>query len=163
DTLYRVCLALAGDPALAERLVADALLKALDGLPSFTGDGAAFHVWLLRLAIGSAARRRPAAEGVRGALAGLSNFDYELVSLRVLVGDAVPPEVATRLRTTVLAAAAERRALWVYRNHGVATVPGIERRRYPTRTGTMVALGIAAVLAVIVGAVLAVVSSFAGP
>jgi uncharacterized protein DUF5667 len=42
-------------------------------------------------------------------------------------------------------------------------VPGVERRRYPSRTGTFVALGFAILLAVSVGAVLAVLSSFAGP
>jgi hypothetical protein len=45
----------------------------------------------------------------------------------------------------------------------VATVPGIEQRRYPTRTGTVLALGAAAVLAVVAGSVLAVLASFAGP
>ncbi|HSR22992.1 MAG TPA: sigma factor [Candidatus Eisenbacteria bacterium] len=247
DTLYRVCHALTGEPADAERLASGALLKALDGLAGFDGDGAAFHVWLLRLAATAAAKRRPQGTGVRAALAQLSNFDYELVALRILgevdidhlspalsaqpaslrawmvtalrevdgrsgtgwgpdlrafdgavdevtdgadpeqaasalsapsdarallravrelralVGDPVPRPVATRLRTTMLAAAAERRAIWVHRNHGVATVPGIERRHYPTRTGTFVALGIAGLLAVVVGAVLAVLSSFAGP
>jgi hypothetical protein len=247
DALYRVCLALTGEAAEAESLAATALQKALDGLPSFEGDSPAFHVWLLRLAASSASRRRPAGEGVRGALTRLSNFDYELVALRVLgeigvdhlapalnaepaslrawlvsalrevdgrsgtgwghdlrafdsslsdviggadpeqvpshgsapadsetllrvvagirglVGDPMPAATATRLRTHLLAAAAERRALWVYRHHSTATVPGIEKRRYPSRTGTVIALSIAAVLAVVVGAVLAVLSSFASP
>jgi DNA-directed RNA polymerase specialized sigma24 family protein len=247
DALYRVCLALTGDPATAEELAGTALMRALDGLAGFDGDGAAFHVWVLRLATGAAAKRRPQGEGIRGALARLSNFDYELVALRILgeidldhlsptlnaqpaslrawlvtglrevdgrsgtgwgpdlrafdaavddvmdgadpervaedlsapsdaaallkvvaglralVGDPVGPAITTRLRTTMLAAAAERRALWVHRNHAVATVPGIERRRYGSRTGTFFALGVAAVLAVVVGAVLAVLSSFAGP
>lgn len=245
--LYRVCLALTGDPAAAEQLASGALLKALDGLSGFTGDSAAFHVWLLRLAAGAAAKRRPQDTGTRGDLAVLSNFDYELLALRVLgevdvdhltpalnaqapslrawlvtalremdgrsgtgwgpdlrafdaaideviagadpeaiaaglsvphdaaallrqvgslralIGDPIDTATATRLRTAMLAATAERRALWVYRNHGTATVPGIEKRRYPTRTGTFLALGIAVVLAVVVGAVLAVLSSFAGP
>ena len=247
EALYRVCQALTGDPAAAEELAGAALLKALDGLPGFDGDGAAFHVWLIRLAAASAAKRRPQGPGVRAALAQLSNFDYELVALRVLgevdvdhlspalnaspaslrawlvtalrevdgrsgtgwgpdlrafdgaldeviggadpegtasglsapadakalllvvgqlrglVGDPVSPAAATRLRTTMLAAVAERRAIWVHRNHGVARVPGIEGRHYPSRTGTFVALGIAGLLAVVVGAVLAVLSSFAGP
>lgn len=247
EALYRVCLALTGEPAAAEQLAGEALLKALDGLAGFGGDGAAFHVWLLRLAAAAAARRRPQGTGTRQALVELSNFDYELVALRILgevdvdhltpalnaqapslrawlvtalrevdgrsgtgwgpdlrafdtavdeviegadpdalaadlsapgdaapllqqvanlralIGEPIDPPTATRLRTTMLAAAAERRARWVYRHHGVATVPGIERRHYPSRTGTFVALGIAAVLAVIVGAVLAVLSSFAEP
>lgn len=247
DALYRVCIGLTGDPAEAESLAATALQKALDGLPNFEGDSPAFHVWLLRQAAGAAARRRPAGEGARGALTRLSNFDYELVALRVLgevgvdhlapalnaepaslrawlvsalremdgrsgtgwghdlrafdssvtdviggadpgqapsrasapvdgeallrvvagirglIGDPIPTAVATRLRTHLLAAAAERRALWVYRHHNTATVPGIEKRRYPSRTGTVIALSIAAVLAVLVGAVLAVLSSFANP
>jgi DNA-directed RNA polymerase specialized sigma24 family protein len=247
EALYRVCLALTGDPAAAEQLAGEALLKALDGLAGFSGDGAAFHVWLLRLAAGTAAKRRPHGTDTRQALATLSNFDYELIALRILgevdvdhltpalnaqapslrawlvtalrevdgrsgtgwgpdlrafdaavdgviegadpaasaaelsapsdagallqqvanlralIGEPIDPPTATRLRTTMLAAVAERRAKWVYRHHGVATVPGIERRHYPSRTGTFLALGIAAVLAVIVGAVLAVLSSFAEP
>lgn len=247
DALHRVCLALTGDPPAAEQLAGAALLKALDGLAGFSGDSAAFRVWLLRLAVAIAAKHRPQGTGIRQALAGLSNFDYELIALRILgevdvdrlspalnaqpaslrawlvtalrevdgrsgigwgpdlrafdaaidevtegadptqvaatlsvphdaeallqtvarlrelVGEPVDPATATRLRTTVLAATAERRALWVYRQHRTATVPGIEQRHYPSRTGTFLALGIAAVLAVIVGAVLAVLSSFAGP
>ena len=245
--LYDVCLALTGDPTEAESVAAAALRRALDGLPNFDGDSAAFHVWLLRLAASTAARRRPAGEGVRGAMTRLSHFDYELVTLRVLgevdidrlapalnaepaslrawlvsafrevdgrsgtgwghdlrafdgavseviggadperaatrasappdseallravagirglAGGALPPPVATRLRTNVLAAAAERRALWVYRHHTTATVPGIEKRRYSSKAGTLIALSIAGVLAVVVGSVLAVLSSFANP
>jgi DNA-directed RNA polymerase specialized sigma24 family protein len=247
DALYRVCFALTGEPAAAEQLAAGALLKALDGLANFEGDSAAFHVWVIRLAAGIAAKRRPQGTGTRHALTRLSNFDYELIALRILaeidldhlspalsaqppslrawlvtglrevdgrsgtgwgpdlrafdgaiddvidgadpeataaglsvphdarallkavaeiralVGDPINPAAATRVRTTMLAAAAERRALWVHRHHEVATVPGIEKRRYGSRTGTFVALGIAALLAVMVGAVLAVLSSFAGP
>jgi len=247
EALHRVCLALTGDQTAAEELAAGALLKALDGITGFTGDGAGFHVWLLRLAAGAAARRRPAGTGTREALAALSNFDYELVALRVLgevdvdhlspvlsaqppslrawlvtalrevdgrsgtgwgpdlrafdgaveeviegadpalagaglsaphdaprllevvaalralVGEPIDPATATRLRTTMLAATAERRARWVYRHHTAATVPGIEQRHYPSRSGTVVALAVAAVLAVVVGAVLSVLSSFAGP
>ena len=247
DVLYRMCDALMGDAEAAESVADTALLKALDGLPAFDGDGAAFDVWLLRLAAGTAARRRPQTAGLRLAMARLSNFDYELVALRLfagididhlvptlnaqatslraylvsalreldgrpgtgwgpdlrafdaavdrvrrgedpmktaskvsapsdtaallrtvadlraLTGDPVPPETATRLRTNLLAAAAERRALWVYRNHGVATVPGIEGRRYPTPHGAVLALITAATLAVLVGVVVALLSSFAGP
>jgi DNA-directed RNA polymerase specialized sigma24 family protein len=247
DVLYRMCDALMGDAEAAESLADTALLKALDGLPTFDGDGAAFDVWLLRLAASIAARRRPHTAGLRLAMARLSNFDYELIALRLLAGididhlepalnaqptslraslvsalreldgrsgtgwgpdlrafdaavdrvrhgedpmkaaskvsapsdtaallrtvaelgalngDPVPPETATRLRTNVLAAVAERRALWVYRNHGVATVPGIEGRRYPSPHGTIVALATAGALALLVGAVVAMLSSFAGP
>ena len=247
EALYRVCLALTGDAADAEQLAGAALLKALDGLSGFSGDSAAFHVWLLRLAAGAAAKRRQPATGTRAALNGLSNFDYELISLRILgevdvdhlipalnaqgpslrawlvtalrevdgrsgtgwgpdlrgfdgavdeviegadpaptaealsaphdakplpqqvanlralIGEPIDSATATRLRTTMLAAVAERRALWVYRHHNTATVPGIEHRHYSSRTGTFLALGIAAVLAVVVGAVLAVLSSFAEP
>lgn len=247
DRVYRMCLALAGEESAAEAFCRSALMKALDGLPGFDGDTAAFNVWLLRHAAGAAAKRRPRGDGWRQALSNLSNFDYELVALRVLgevdtdhlapalsaqpasvrawlvsalrevegrsgtgwgqdlrvfdegvddvirggddqkaaervswpgdadsllrtvaglhglLGDPIPPAVATRLRTDVLAAAAERRALWVHRHHAVATVPGIEQRRYSTRTGTVLALGTAAVLAVVVGSVLAMLVSFAGP
>src|SRR5207248_3252979 len=58
----------------------------LDGLPGFDGDGAAFDVWVLRLAAGAAARQRAQTAGLRLALARLSNFDYELVALRLLAG-----------------------------------------------------------------------------
>jgi DNA-directed RNA polymerase specialized sigma24 family protein len=247
DALFRVCLALTGEEAAAEDLAGGALLRAVDGLPAFDGGAAAFHVWLLRMAVTAAAKRRPQGHGTRQALTQLSNIDYELVALRVLaeidpdhmapvlnaqpdtlrawlvtalrevggrsgtgwghdlrtfdgavdeviggadpeqaaahvsapgdadrllrtvadlralIGDEVAPAAATRLRTVALAAAAERRALWVYRNHGVARVPGIEQRRYPSRTGAFVLLGIAAVLAVVVGIVISVLSSFAGP
>jgi RNA polymerase sigma-70 factor (ECF subfamily) len=246
-TLWQVCIALTGEPEAAEQLAGATLLKGLDGLASFTGGGEAFHVWLLRLAAGMAARKRPQGEGLRGAMAGLSNFDYELIALRILgdvdidhltpalnaqapslrawlvtalreldgrsgtgwgpdlrafdaavdevvggvdperagatlsapsdalvllgivaslrglIGEPVDPATATRLRTTILAANAERRALWVSRHHVTATVPGIEKRHYPSRTGAFVALGIAALLAVVVGAVLAVLSMFAEP
>ncbi len=88
----------------------------------------------------------------------------KLVSgLRGLAGDSTPEDVATRLRTSFLAAAADRQAQWVHRHHAVATVPGVQRRRYPSRTGTVLTLVIAAVLAVVVGGVLAVLSSFADP
>lgn len=256
DSLYRMCVALVGDAEEAESIIAQTLQKALDGLSTFDGDGAAFHVWLLRMAAASAARRRrsdggssPSEQGagIRAGLARISHFDYQLLALRILGqidvdhlapalnaepatlrawtvtalrevdgrsgtgwghdlrafdeavstvlqgaepeqaasktsapadaerllqqvaqirdldGDPIPPEVATRLRTNSLAAAAERRAQWVYRHHGVATVPGIEGKRYSSRTGTFLALSIAAALAVVVGAVVAVLASFANP
>src|SRR5258708_10227827 len=84
DALFRVCLALSGEEAAAEELAGGALLRAVDGLPAFDGGAAAFHVWLLRLAVTAAAKRRPPGQGTRQALAQLSNFDYELVGLRVL-------------------------------------------------------------------------------
>jgi DNA-directed RNA polymerase specialized sigma24 family protein len=247
DALFRMCEALAGDPVAAEALANQALSKALDGLPGFEGDGPAFDVWLMRLGAASAARHRPQTAGLRLAMARLSNFDYELIALRILAGvdsdhlapllnaqpaslrawivgalreldgrsgagwghdlraldaavddvlrgeepfpaasrvsapsdtvallrtasevhalagEPIPPEAATRLRTNVLAATAERRALWVYRHHGVATVPGIQQRRYPSRRGAFLALGAAGILALVVGAVMAVFASFAGP
>jgi hypothetical protein len=86
-----------------------------------------------------------------------------VAEVRALEGPPIDPAAATRLRTTMLAAAAERRAQWVYRHHTAATVPGIEQRHYPSRTGTFMALGVAVVLAVVVGAVLAVLTSFSGP
>jgi hypothetical protein len=245
--LYRMCEGLVGEPVQAEAMAAHALHKALDGLPSFAGDGPAFDVWLMRLGAAAVARRRPQIAGLRLAMARLSNFDYELVALRILAhvpvdclaaemnaepaslrawlvgalreidgrtgtgwgpdlrafdaavddvlggqdplraasrvsapsdtvallrtaaeigaitGGPIPPATATRLRTNVLAAAAERRALWVYRHHAVATVPGVQRRHYPTKRGTVMALAAAGALAVVVGTVLAVLSSFAGP
>jgi len=42
-------------------------------------------------------------------------------------------------------------------------VPGIEKRRYSSKAGTLIALSVAGVLAVVVGSVLAVLSSFANP
>lgn len=247
DGLYRMCLALMGEPAAAEEVAGIALMKSLDGLRHFEGDASAYRVWLLRLGATACSRRRPQADGVRGAMARLSNFDYELVALRILgevdidrlgpvlnaqsanlrawlvtglrevdgrsgtgwghdlrafdaaveeviggadpdkvaprvaapgdadrllrtlaglrelVGDPIPPAVATRLRTQLLAAVAEQRALWVHRHHAPATVPGIVRRRYPSRTGTFVAVATAGLVAIVVGGVVAVISSFAGP
>jgi hypothetical protein len=86
-----------------------------------------------------------------------------VASVRALAGGTLPPAAAARLRTNVLAAAAERRALWVYRHHNTATVPGIEKRHYSSKAGTFIALSIACVLAVVVGSVLAMLSSFANP
>lgn len=83
--------------------------------------------------------------------------------IRSLSDGQLPADAATRLRTNLLAATAERRAHWVYRHHGAATVPGVQRRRYSSRTGTVAALALAAVLAVVVGAVGAGLSMFAGP
>lgn len=103
-----------------------------------------------------AAKRAPAPDDAEALL-------RVVASIAGLNGDPIPPAVATRVRTNILAGAAERRAQWVYRHHGVPTVPGIEKRRYPSRTGTFLALAVAAALAVIVGAVLAVLSSFANP
>ena len=90
------------EPRPREHLIRN--VDALDGLPGFDGDGAAFHVWLLRLAAASAAKCRPQGPGVRGALAQLSNFDYELVALRVLgeveIDHLSPALNACRLRNT---------------------------------------------------------------
>ncbi len=246
--LWRLCLAVTGDPETAESVVDAALQRALDGLEDFQGDGPGFDVWLLRMAATGCARHRPGGSGVQGGLARLSNFDFELVVLRclgevdcehlspalsapvpnlrawlvsalreldgragsgwgddlrpfdkaidevvqgaepesaaadlaaphdaasllavvvrvrALIGDPLPDDVALRLRTRLLAGVAEKRAQWVWRHHpGGATVPGVERRRYPSRRGTLVALALAAVLAVMVGGVLALLSSFADP
>ncbi|HZV49307.1 MAG TPA: DUF5667 domain-containing protein [Candidatus Dormibacteraeota bacterium] len=248
DRLYRMCEALTGTAQAAEEIAEAAFMKALDGLPDFEGEGRAFDVWLLRLAASAAARRRAPGVGLRARMARLSNFDYELVALRVLgevdsdrlspalnappanlrawlvsglrelddrsgsgwgydlrafdaavgevtagadpdrtaatlsappdaeallrvvaqlrglLGGPPPAETVTRLRTRVLAAVAERRVQWVHRHHhGVATVPGVDRRRYPTRRGTAIALTLAAVLATVVGASFALLSSFAEP
>jgi hypothetical protein len=246
--LWRLCLAVTGDPETAESVVDAALQKALDGLEEFQGDGPGFDVWVLRMAAADCVRHRPGGSDIQGSLARLSNFDFELVALRclgevdcehlspalsapapnlrawlvsalreldgragsgwghdlrafdaaidqvvqgaepesaagdlawpqdaasllavvvkirALIGDPLPDEVALRLRTRLLAGVAEKRAQWVWRHHpGGATVPGIQRRRYSTRRGTLVALAAAAVLAVVVGGVLALLSSFADP
>jgi DNA-directed RNA polymerase specialized sigma24 family protein len=248
ERLYRMCEALTGSSQAAEEVAGMAFMKALDGLPDFEGEGRAFDVWLMRLGASAAARRRPPGVGLRARMARLSNFDYELVALRVLgeidsdrlspalnappanlrawlvsglreldgrsgsgwgydlrafdaaVGEVVagadpdrtaatlsappdaeallrvvaqlrglmggppPAEAVTRLRTQVLAAVAERRVQWVRRHHhGVATVPGVDRRRYPTRRGTAIALALAALLAAVVGGSFALLSSFAEP
>jgi hypothetical protein len=248
DGLYRMCMALTGEEAAAEEVAEAGQRKALDALPGYDGDAASFQVLALRHAAQAAARRRPRPGGPRKPLAKLSNFDYELVSLRILgeisidhlspvlnaqpaslrawlvtalreaggrsgtgwgqdlrvldeatdavlagespekavervswpddaeklletvaeihglLGEPIPSEVATRLRTSILAAVAERRALWVLRHHApVATVPGMEHRHYTSPAGTAFALFVAAMLAVVVGAIVAVTTSFAGP
>ncbi|HLH67506.1 MAG TPA: sigma factor [Candidatus Dormibacteraeota bacterium] len=247
DRLYRMCEVLTGTSQAAEEVVEAAFMKALDGLPDFEGEGQAFDVWLLRLGASVAARRRAPGVGLRARLGRLSNFDYELVALRVLgevdsdrlspalnappanlrawlvsslreldgragsgwgydlrafdaaigevvagadpdrtattltappdaqsllgvvaqlrglLGGPIPAEVATRLRTRVLAEVAERRVQWVHRHHVVATVPGVGQRRYPTRRGTVIALALATILAMVVGASFALLSSFAEP
>jgi DNA-directed RNA polymerase specialized sigma24 family protein len=82
--MYSLCSALLGDSESAELLVGRALLRALDGLDSFTGDGAAFDLWVLRLAAAEAARYRPQTAGIRADLARLSHQEFELLALRVL-------------------------------------------------------------------------------
>ena len=82
--LYAMCSALLGDPESAELLVGRVLLKGLEELPGFPGDGAAFDLWLLRLAAAETARRRPQVPGLRGDLARLGSHEYELIALRVL-------------------------------------------------------------------------------
>src|SRR5437879_7465707 len=94
--LYRMCEGLVGEPVHAEAMAARALHKALDGLPSFAGDGPAFDVWLMRLGAAAVARRRPQIAGLRLAMARLSNVDYELVALRILAHvpvDRLAPEM----------------------------------------------------------------------
>ena len=82
--MYAMCSALLGDPESAELLTGRALLKALESVETFSGDGAAFDLWLLRLAAGEAARHRPQTAGIRADLSRLSNSEYELLALRVL-------------------------------------------------------------------------------
>lgn len=108
--LYAMCSALLGDPEAAELLVGRTMLRALEGLPGFSGDGPAFDLWLLRLAASEAARRRPVTAGLRGDLTRVSNHEYELVALRVLAHvdtDHLAPALgvrATTLRSQLVAA-----------------------------------------------------------
>jgi DNA-directed RNA polymerase specialized sigma24 family protein len=245
--MYAMCSALLGDSESAELLTGRALLKALEAVETFAGDGAAFDLWLLRLAAAEAARHRPQTAGVRADLSRLSNSEYELLALRVLgdvdtdhlspalavraatlrsqlvvalrrLDDSVgagaggdlrlfdeavdrvargadpqrtaaslstPPDAlgllrtvaevrallrdrlvdaaAVRLRTAFLAAAAERRTQWVRRHQRPATVPGVDSRRYPNKTGAAFALAVAGALALMVGLMLTALSVLANP
>jgi DNA-directed RNA polymerase specialized sigma24 family protein len=82
--MYAMCAALLGDSESAELLTGRALLKALETVESFEGDGAAFDLWLLRLAAAEAARHRAQTAGVRADLNRLGNHEYELLAVRVL-------------------------------------------------------------------------------
>jgi DNA-directed RNA polymerase specialized sigma24 family protein len=82
--MYAMCSALLGDSESAELLTGRALLKALETVESFEGDGAAFDLWLLRLAAVEAARHRAQTAGVRADLNRLGNHEYELLAVRVL-------------------------------------------------------------------------------
>jgi DNA-directed RNA polymerase specialized sigma24 family protein len=73
------------------------------------------------------------------------------------------PHAAARLRTMFLADAAERRTVWVQRHRSVPLVPGIELRRGPGRVSTSATLLLAGLLAVAVGATIAIFVMFAGP
>lgn len=53
DAVYRVALAIAGDPDVAQDVSQDAFLKAFRGLEGFRGD-AAFRTWLLTIAANAA-------------------------------------------------------------------------------------------------------------
>jgi hypothetical protein len=82
--MYAMCSALLGDAESAELLTGRALLKALETVEGFDGDGAAFDLWLLRLAAAEAARHRAQTAGIRADLNRLGNHEYELLALRVL-------------------------------------------------------------------------------
>ena len=85
-------------------------------------------------------------------------------SVRGLPYEPAEPAVRSRIRTTYLAAAEERRARLVQRNQRQPEVPGVDldKRRREGR-GAVAALGIALLLALGVGIVLALLSSFADP
>ncbi|MDQ6921846.1 MAG: hypothetical protein M3170_09630, partial [Candidatus Dormibacteraeota bacterium] len=82
--MFAMCSALLGDPESAELLTGRALLKSLESVETFEGDGAAFDLWLLRLAAAETARHRAQTAGVRADLNRLGNHEYELLALRVL-------------------------------------------------------------------------------
>ncbi len=112
------------------------------------------------------ARDGPEAGGPAGSPAVPADADVLLTTagtVAALARAPIPPATATRLRTMFFAAVGERRALWVHRNHGVATVPGVNVRKRPSQTGAYSALAFAGMLALGIGVVLAVLSSFADP
>lgn len=82
--MFAMCSALLGDSESAELLTGRALLKSLESVETFEGDGAAFDLWLLRLAAAETARHRAQTAGVRADLNRLGNHEYELLALRVL-------------------------------------------------------------------------------
>jgi uncharacterized protein DUF5667 len=83
DPVYRTSFALTGEPAQAEALSREALLKGLRGLGDFRGDQADFEAAVVREAVAAAARRRPADPGYRQSLAELGRAEYEVVALRI--------------------------------------------------------------------------------
>ncbi|MBJ7599833.1 DUF5667 domain-containing protein [Candidatus Nephthysia bennettiae] len=82
--MFAMCSALLGDSESAELLTGRALLKALEAVETFDGDGAAFDLWLLRLTASEAARHRAQTAGVRADFNRLGHHEYELLALRVL-------------------------------------------------------------------------------
>ncbi len=74
-----------------------------------------------------------------------------------------PPEVKARVRNHFLAATEARRAQWVHRHHTPAAVPGRRPRPRANPIGTGAALILAAILAVVAGAVLAFAADFSTP
>jgi DNA-directed RNA polymerase specialized sigma24 family protein len=94
--MFAMCSALLGDSESGELLTGRALLKALEAVETFDGDGAAFDLWLLRLAAAEAARHRAQTAGVRADLNRLGHHEYELLALRVL-GDVDTDHLAPAL------------------------------------------------------------------
>ncbi|TMF89738.1 MAG: hypothetical protein E6I08_04235 [Chloroflexi bacterium] len=77
--------------------------------------------------------------------------------------EAAPAAVRARLRGRFLARAAERRAGWFHRSYTPAVVPGRKPRREPSPLSSATAMGLAMLLAVLAGGVLAVAAAFADP
>jgi len=87
DAVYRVALAIAGDPDVAQDVSQDAFLKAFRALGGFRGD-AAFRTWLLTIA----------ANAARGALRRQGRRkETELEAVPSIASDERGPDEATEL------------------------------------------------------------------
>jgi DNA-directed RNA polymerase specialized sigma24 family protein len=127
--MYTLCATLLGDTEAAELLVGRALLRSLDGLESFTGDGAGFDLWLLRLAAAEAARHRPQMAGIRADLTRLSHHEYELLALRV-VGDVDTDHLSPALGVRAVALRSQLAAALRRVDGAVGASPGADLRLF---------------------------------
>jgi DNA-directed RNA polymerase specialized sigma24 family protein len=86
-----------------------------------------------------------------------------VAALRSLGGSAETSEGAAGLRSSLLTGATERRVRWVQQHRTGPVVPGMAGRRYPRRRLAALALGLALLCPVLLGAALALVAAFSDP
>jgi len=104
DELYLYIHALVADHDTAERVAEDTFGRVLDRLPDYTGEPAGLKAWVLHHGA-DAVRRVPrgalAGKGLREAVARLTRFEHEAVTLRLVAGlDAPTAALATGRRTS---------------------------------------------------------------
>jgi len=106
DELYLYIHALVADHDIAERVAEDTFGRVLDRLPDYTGEPSALRAWVLHHGA-DAVRRVPrgalAGKGLREAVARLTRFEHEAVTLRLVAGlDAPSAAVATGRRASAI-------------------------------------------------------------